>query len=37
MSQNFDIGLGFGFIACRSLKLEKKIQKVTKVTRFVIK
>ena len=35
MSQNVDTGLSFGFIECRRWKLEKKIQKITKVTRFL--
>ena len=35
MSQNFDLGLSFCFMLCRRRNFEKKIQKNTKVTRFV--
>ena len=34
VSQHFDIVLSFGFIVCRRWKLEKKIQKMAKVTLF---
>ena len=33
VSRKFDIGLSFCFILCRRLK---KIQKITKVTRFLL-
>ena len=35
VSQIFDMGLSFYFIECRRWKLEKKLQKITKVTRFL--
>ena len=35
VSQNFDIGLSFCFNVCRRWKLETKIEKNTKVTRFL--
>ena len=34
MSQNFDLGLSFCFMQCTRRHFEKKIQKITKVTRF---
>ena len=36
VSQNFDIGLSFCFMLCRRLNFLKKIQKITKVTRFLL-
>ena len=36
VSQNFDIGLSFCFMLCRRLNFFKKIQKITKVTRFLL-
>ena len=35
MSQNFDLELSFCFMQCRRRHFEKKIQKITKVTRFI--
>ena len=35
MSQNFDLGLCFYFMLCRRWNFEKKITKITKVTRFL--
>ena len=35
MSQNVDIELSFCFIVCRRWKLEKELQKITKVIRFL--
>ena len=35
VSQNFDTELSFCFIVCRRWKLGKKIQKLTKGTRFL--
>ena len=36
VSQNFDIGLSFCLILCMKIELLKKIQKITKVTRFLL-
>ena len=35
VSQNFDLGLSFCFMQCRRRHFEKKVQKITKVTRFL--
>ena len=37
VSQNFDIGLSFNFIACRSEGFQKNAKKITKVTLFCSK
>ena len=35
VSHNFDLGLSFSFMQCRRRHFEKKIQKITKITRFL--
>ena len=36
ISQNFDLGLSFCFMLCGRRHFEKKVQKITKVTRFLL-
>ena len=36
VSQNFDIGPSFYFIFCRRVDFQKKLQKNTKVARFLL-